>query len=192
MVELGTVRGMVRLRFFGSGIWRALGVGGGGWKVILQGFCRDLQVGFSFRFEWFIDRKLGQFSVWVSVLVVRRGVFLGRVFWGFSLFSFLLLGCRFRVRRGNIMQFFLELGSVGRSYVRFSCRRLFFLYMYTGLVFWGGGGFFSFGEVFMGIRIFLGSGEKLRSFSGFTRQDLGFSFSFRDRRDSVFVMVDGL
>lgn len=34
MVEPGTVRGMVRLRSPGSGIWRALGVGGGGWKVI--------------------------------------------------------------------------------------------------------------------------------------------------------------
>lgn len=34
MVEPGTVRGMVRLRSPGSGTWRALGVGGGGWKVI--------------------------------------------------------------------------------------------------------------------------------------------------------------
>lgn len=34
MVEPGTVRGMVRLRSPGSGTWRGLGVGGGGWKVI--------------------------------------------------------------------------------------------------------------------------------------------------------------
>lgn len=34
MAEPGTVRGMVRLRSPGSETWRALGVGGGGWKVI--------------------------------------------------------------------------------------------------------------------------------------------------------------
>lgn len=41
IVEPGTVRGMVRLRSPGSGTWRALGVGGGGWKVIPYGFWRD-------------------------------------------------------------------------------------------------------------------------------------------------------
>lgn len=44
----------------------------------------------------------------------------------------------------------------------------------------------------MGIRIFPGSGEKLRPPSGPTRQDLGSSSSSRDRRESVPVMVDGL